>query len=250
MGTTVQSMPAQRALSNPRTAGGQDGMSRDGVFYQGANGGTYTPQPGQHHVLLSPGGRPVGPAGFGGQFAPGQGMPSVEAAREQQALVHQQEQRGVSQLQNAVSAAASGGLPRQALMSPQGSGTPLPGQQMEAIGPDGQPMGAGMEKRPPVEFNHAISYVNKIKVGLSVVILLFISLTPHFTEPLLFTTRYLQAVPRDPPDIPARIKANPRRLRPSHPSLPHRARPSRRFQAVSARVRRSRQGRCCCKTAG
>lgn len=95
---------------------------------------------------------------------PQQGMASLEAQREQQALVHQQEQRGVSQLTNAVSA-ATGTLPRQALMSPPGgSSTPLPGQEMGGVGPDGQALGAGMEKqRGPVEFNHAISYVNKIK---------------------------------------------------------------------------------------
>lgn len=94
---------------------------------------------------------------------------SYESRNEQEAanaaLVHQQEQRGVSQLQNAVTAATNGSTGRGQLMqiSPN-SGPPatlaqqasqvlLPGQQADM-------------KRGPVEFNHAISYVNKIKVSL------------------------------------------------------------------------------------
>lgn len=92
-------------------------------------------------------------------------MSAIEAQqREQQALAaHQQEQRNVSQLQNAVSAAASDALPRQSLMSPSGASAASMAPQEITIGPDGQPIGPGFEKRGPVEFNHAISYVNKIK---------------------------------------------------------------------------------------
>jgi len=145
MGNTVLAMPApQRVLSNPRAADG----STD----------AWNPSA---QLGFSPSGRPVGPATVSAQLAQAQQAEARE--REHQAAVHQQEQRGVSQLQSAVSAATNGGLPRQALMSPSGGhATPLPGQ--EAVGPDGQPVGAGMEKRGPVEFNHAISYVNKIKV--------------------------------------------------------------------------------------
>jgi paired amphipathic helix protein Sin3a len=78
--------------------------------------------------------------------------------------VHQQEQQGVSQLQSAASVAASqqgrlsamqhgvsaGGLGSAGLNG--GPSVPTVGQQLN------------MEKRGPVEFNHAISYVNKIKV--------------------------------------------------------------------------------------
>jgi len=76
------------------------------------------------------------------------------------ALVHQQEQRGVSQLQSAVSAAAG-----RSILSPSGdSNAALVGQQINgAQGPSTASVGAGAEKRAPVEFNHAISYVNKIK---------------------------------------------------------------------------------------
>ena len=80
------------------------------------------------------------------------------------ALAHQQEQQGVSQLQNAVTAATNG------------PGRVLQDTQMGGVGPPGGPMmngqllnqagQAGLEKRGPVEFNHAISYVNKIKVRI------------------------------------------------------------------------------------
>ena len=88
-----------------------------------------------------------------------------QAAANAVAMAHQQDQRGVSQLQGAASA-ASGGLGRSSLLHM----SPAPGQ-----GPMSQPMnnlvgiGANVlqgdpSKRGPVEFNHAISYVNKIKV--------------------------------------------------------------------------------------
>ena len=146
MGTTVQSMPQPRPLS--RQEGGES-MRR-------ANG-TYTPQPGQGpQMIMSPGGRAVGQGMQGSHISP------MEAARqqEQQQAIHRQQEHGVNQLQNAVSA-ATGGVTMRAAMSPApGRGTPLPGQ-------DGMVDGHSMEKRGPVEFNHAISYVNKIKVSFS-----------------------------------------------------------------------------------
>ena len=160
MGTTVQAMPAPQRLLSPRNA--QDGSHPDGIHGQRPANGAWTPGPGQ--VMFSPSGRPVGPATVSAQLSQAQQNMSMEArAREQQALVHQQEQQGVSQLQNAITAATNGALPRQALMSPSaGAATPLVGQAAADAGADGQ---AGMEKRGPVEFNHAISYVNKIKVS-------------------------------------------------------------------------------------
>ena len=70
--------------------------------------------------------------------------------------MHQQQERGVSQLQNAVSAATGGGNIRAGVSPAPGRGTP--GQEVMGDG-------LGMERRGPVEFNHAISYVNKIKVS-------------------------------------------------------------------------------------
>lgn len=143
MGTTVQSMPQPRPLS--RQEGGES-MRR--------SNGTYTPQPGQgNQMIMSPSGRAIG------QTIPGPHISPMEAARQQeQQAIHQQQERGVNQLQNAVSAATGGANMRAALSPAPGRGTP--GQ--EAAGD-----AHGMEKRGPVEFNHAISYVNKIKVCLA-----------------------------------------------------------------------------------
>lgn len=150
MGTTVQAMPQARPLS--RQEGGEEGL-------RPANG-TYTPQPGAQsaQMMFSPSGRPAGPV-----VAPAQQqhLSPLEAARQQeeQRAIHQQEQRGVNSLQSAVSAAA-GGVGLRVGVSPRA--TPMPGQEMG--GPDAA-VQAGLEKRGPVEFNHAISYVNKIKVS-------------------------------------------------------------------------------------
>jgi hypothetical protein len=110
---------------------------------------------------------------WGGQVSPGarnarlphdQPGPDRMTDREMQ----QQEQRNVSQLQNAVSAAS--GVPnRQALVS-----SPAPvaqyGTGAYAEIPPG-PVVMDIKRHSniggPVEFNHAISYVNKIKVCLT-----------------------------------------------------------------------------------
>lgn len=132
----------------------------------------------------------------------------MEAARQQeQQAIHRQQEHGVNQLQNAVSAAA-GGVAMRAAMSPApGRGTPLPGQDVMVDG-------HSLEKRGPVEFNHAISYVNKIKVRLlsfySKMMCLYMLTLP--TEPVCHAARHLQAIPRDPPDLPARVKANSGRV--------------------------------------
>lgn len=172
MGTTVQAMPNPRPIS-PRAAPVQQDGGNEGPLFGSANrgaNGTWTPQGNGHaqHMIHSPGGRQHAAPPFASQMGPQQAAALVEAqaqaqAREQQALAHQQEQR-VSQLQNAVSAAAGDGLSRAVMMSPTGGAAALAHPDLGAIGPDGQPL--GHEKaRPAVEFNHAISYVNKIKVG-------------------------------------------------------------------------------------
>lgn len=147
MGSRIHPMP-QPARSHPDEASMQDGLRPPN--------GTSTPQPGQFQ------GRALSPSARG---IPGQPPHpgSIEAARqqEQQQVMHQQEQRGVSSLQNAVSA-ATGGATLRAGISPRG--TPLPGQQDPTV-VDGTQGQLGAEKRGPVEFNHAISYVNKIKVS-------------------------------------------------------------------------------------
>lgn len=89
------------------------------------------------------------------------------------ALAHQQEQRGVSNLSNAVSAVAiNGSQSRHALAQVSPSAESVPGIGQMAAGVIGSALVSGnqlgMEKRGPVEFNHAIGYVNKIKVDSSV----------------------------------------------------------------------------------
>jgi hypothetical protein len=90
--------------------------------------------------------------------APPYAQTSAQSAYDAQqaaaAAAHQQQQRGVSQLTNAV---ATLGHP------PRNAQTPTPGAQGGLNG--GQNQG-NPEKRGPVEFNHAISYVNKIKASL------------------------------------------------------------------------------------
>ncbi|THC92429.1 hypothetical protein EYZ11_008095 [Aspergillus tanneri] len=91
-----------------------------------------------------------------------------QAAAGAAAMAHQQDQRGVSQLQGAASA-ASAGLGRPGLMqvspaSGQNSSLNQPMNSLAGVG-SGMLQGsqADLNKRGPVEFNHAISYVNKIK---------------------------------------------------------------------------------------
>ena len=232
MGTTVSSMPtALRAPSTPSNAGvvanGSAHMMRPGAYYETlprAVSGAWQQQPqpssGVTEGLFGPNGRPITLPGYGQQNqGQGQGQlshPEGQMLREQQVAAasaaaiaqHQQEQRGVSQLQSAVTAAT--GLPQSRQLM-QGSPTSGPGQ----LGPQpntlmngtntGAPATAqsGLEKRGPVEFNHAISYVNKIKVNIRAV-----PASPLYaltdavrsllmrclTEPLCKPAGYLQAI--------------------------------------------------------
>ena len=72
--------------------------------------------------------------------------------------MQQQEQRGVSSLQSAVSAASNG------ITRPAMPGSPTPAQQGLYPQQGGLFGAADLKRGGPVEFNHAISYVNKIKV--------------------------------------------------------------------------------------
>lgn len=150
MGSSIRPMPQPpRSHPEPRA---QEGLR--------PSNGTYTPQPGQTGpIVYSPSARPVVPGGV--SQAPVR-LSSMEAARQQeQQSMQEQQQRGVNSLQNAVSAAA-GGPGLRAGISPRS--TPMPHQQEANMLVEGPPGQAGAEKRGPVEFNHAISYVNKIKV--------------------------------------------------------------------------------------
>lgn len=88
-----------------------------------------------------------GPSIFSQGQGPGQAAPFDGPGSAQQ----QQQQRGSSQVPISTTPSVPG--PRNAI-------TPTPGAQSGANGGSAQ----SLEKRGPVEFNHAISYVNKIKV--------------------------------------------------------------------------------------
>ncbi|EKG22077.1 Paired amphipathic helix [Macrophomina phaseolina MS6] len=184
MGTTVQSMPVPRPLSNPRNVpvNGDGAGAPERQFYEATSRGPGAnwPQQQQQQQQQQPGtgpeaafspSRPVVQPHYTSQQGQGSQAPiSPEAhAREQMtaaALAHQQEQRGVSQLSNAVSAATGGLLNRPDLISPPGGAAgQMPAQSLNGVGHLAQQAGAQavLDKRGPVEFNHAISYVNKIK---------------------------------------------------------------------------------------
>lgn len=151
MGTTVQSITGSgRAL--PEAAVGQ---AANGAYYGSQRPGNWQ-QPSQHGIespesVFSPQNQSGGPP-----YSQSQAQhSSYEAQQAAAAAAHQQQQRGVSQLTNAVAVASTLGHP------PRNAQTPTP--QSGVNGAGAQP---GLEKRGPVEFNHAISYVNKIKVCL------------------------------------------------------------------------------------
>lgn len=149
MGTTVQSITGAGRQPLPESS---IGGGSNAPYYNGQRQGNWQ-QP--QHSIESP----------DGVFSPqnrnavppyqNQGHSAYEAqqAAAAAAAAHQQEQRGVNQLTNAV--ATTLGHP------PRNTQTPTPSQS----GVNGGGAQQGMEKRGPVEFNHAISYVNKIKVS-------------------------------------------------------------------------------------
>lgn len=176
MGTMVSTMPAPRPLSPRSTTVNGNTLPNESTYYDGqarwAQGlrDLRPPQAADpQDPAFSPNARNLTQPLFGpqqGQAGPAPLSPDVTARPHPDAvssaatLVHQQEQRGVSQLQNAVSAATG-----RSIISPSGEiTTPMAGQALNGV-VQGAQGGVGAEKRGPVEFNHAISYVNKIKVS-------------------------------------------------------------------------------------
>ncbi len=178
MGTTVSSMPVARPLSDPSGVTGhpnpggsmgerqfQDGHSNpsEGSWSQGPNPGVEASLTADGRLLRQAFGMPPGQQNTLMPIEVQQREHQVAAANAAN-FAHNQEQRGVSQLQNALSAAAGGPMSRQGVFSPSGRAvTPLPGQSLNGAHQHGN-QNVAVEKRAPVEFNHAISYVNKIKV--------------------------------------------------------------------------------------
>ena len=184
-GTNTLSMPRTRHSMDatgdvgPSTAHAPHGRAE---YFEQSRPGWQQPQnqqqPGGIPRSYSPGSRAMGPGMYGQQSGQSQsqdhyeyqGHQEQQAAPNAVALAHQQDQRGVSQLQGAASA-ASGGLGRASLLQ----ASPVPGQGPNLNQPMNSLAGVGsgvlqgsqvdLSKRGPVEFNHAISYVNKIKVS-------------------------------------------------------------------------------------
>lgn len=148
MGTTVQSIQGSgRALPGsvmgPGASSGYYGQPRPGNWQQEPQHSIESPE-----AVFSPQNQNSAPA-----YPQNSSQAAYDAQQAAAAAAHQQQQRGVSQLTNAV---ATLGHP------PRNAQTPTPGAQAGMNG--GAPQG-NMEKRGPVEFNHAISYVNKIKAS-------------------------------------------------------------------------------------
>lgn len=80
-------------------------------------------------------------------------------------LAHQQEQQGVSNLVSAVATNGAQGRHNMAQVSPGGGQITSLGQAAAGLSNAALTSGQLLEKRGPVEFNHAIGYVNKIKVS-------------------------------------------------------------------------------------
>lgn len=203
MGTTVSSLPRGYRPSSPPSNGippangvgnTASNTARQNSYYDQIprNATNVWPQS-QHGPVISegmfsPSGRPMTMTILGPQGGQPQGMGQVshiesQNPRDQQVAPagnlnilsqHQQEQRGVSQLQSAATAAAAAAGPvsrQQASQGSPNSATPqLPPPPTTSLNGTGAAIvpgsQLGVEKRGPVEFNHAISYVNKIKVSL------------------------------------------------------------------------------------
>ncbi|KAL1960976.1 hypothetical protein VTO42DRAFT_4864 [Malbranchea cinnamomea] len=165
---TISMQNAGRPSYEPGQSGGM--LHRPEYYEESSRPGWQQPQP---HAQ-----QPPQESSLGGPYSPRNRMPQAaiygqhgqnapqdayeyQRQHEQQAanaaaLAHQQEQRGVSQLPTATTAGP--GRPSMMQVSNQ---TPGPSQPMGSAGMQGAQTDAS--KRGPVEFNHAISYVNKIK---------------------------------------------------------------------------------------
>lgn len=180
MGTTVSQMPAIQnrvnAINNGVLAMEN---ARQGMYQEAAQASIEWQAPQSEEdasnsllVHARRGGHPllVGQDHPGNDVGPPYEREDQSGASHAALLAHQQDQQGVSHLSNAVSAVATNGAQgRHALAQVSPSGGQVTQLGQAAAGLSNASMGAGtplLEKRGPVEFNHAIGYVNKIKVSL------------------------------------------------------------------------------------
>ncbi|KAL8688268.1 MAG: hypothetical protein Q9218_005778 [Villophora microphyllina] len=179
MGTTVSQMPSghNRLNGGFNSIAGVENLglvSRQIAYVDGSQADGEVQAPRQEHLdrgsenHLASSGRLGVPAFFTAQqHLPQSNIGYERDEAEAAAIAHQQEQRGVSNLSHAVSAVATNGSStRQTLV--EESPTPGPIATLNqagtpSIGPNFNLTPTQLEKRTPVEFNHAIGYVNKIK---------------------------------------------------------------------------------------
>lgn len=148
MGTTVQSIAGRGTL--PDGSHSQSGPSQP-LF--GQRGGNWPQQQQTHHSIESPEASFSTPVQNGGGVlnqsqGPGPSFDGQNSAH--------QPHRGLNQAQNNAPAAPAGQPPRNIQTPPPGVGAGANNNAAQQT---------GLERRGPVEFNHAISYVNKIKVS-------------------------------------------------------------------------------------
>lgn len=186
MGTTVSPMPSAQnrlldGINGTHVLEAVGGSTIPGTFQENvARSSEWAQQPQDDTDMVS-GNRYTS----GGRQGPVSLFPSTDVAqngasydRDDQHPVsavgnaHEQEQRGVSHLSNAVSAVATNGALRHPVAQGSPSGGPANGLGQMAMGlssvsstPNVSNQ-SNLEKRGPVEFNHAIGYVNKIKASL------------------------------------------------------------------------------------
>ena len=177
MGTTVSQMPSvQNRVNGVANGTSTIENSRQAIYADGPPANNEWPAPqleedgiGSALSNARSGGHPVfaAQANVGSEIGTSYGG---DDQGEAALIAHQQEQRGVSHLSNAVSAVATNGAQGRhpmAQISPSGGQVTTLGQA--AVGLNNAALTSssqlGLEKRGPVEFNHAIGYVNKIKVS-------------------------------------------------------------------------------------
>lgn len=193
MGTTVSQMPsAPSRFMGPGIAPGlENGLSvaRQGPYAETPANSDW---PLLHQEGVEAGDNPFLPNGMVGVHPHynGQRVGALDGTavydREEQIAAaeaaHRQEQRGVSNLSHVASAIVTNGTRNHLPMtevSPNGGQVTGLGQGGLAMNSSGSILGSGnqtgLEKRGPVEFNHAIGYVNKIKVCSPTVLILVLS---------------------------------------------------------------------------
>lgn len=177
-GTNTLSMPRTgRPLEATNELGPSSGLGPHGRpdYYDQSRPGwqqaQQQQQPPQQGVpgSYSPGSRMMAGPGMypqeGSGSAPDHHYYQGQEAQGAAALTHQQDHRGVAQLQGAASAASGMGRPSllQVTGAAQNASLTQPMSSLAGVGGMLQGGHADLNKRGPVEFNHAISYVNKIK---------------------------------------------------------------------------------------